>query len=127
VLVFVDQDGRVRFDEPGRIVSYRRSRGQVIAVDHRSSQVSGQLAEQGALAHGARPVEDQHRLLGEPSFHDLAEPPHRQAGQYSTHGAILLRLFRDSDIYFPCLQRKISVYPACGRRNSLGRACSERD
>jgi hypothetical protein len=85
VLVFVEQDGLVRFDEPSRIVSDRRSRGQVIAVDHRTSKVPGQLAEQGALAHGARPVEDHHRLFGEPGFQNLPEPPLRQAGQYSAH------------------------------------------
>jgi len=89
VLVFVDQDGLARFDEPGRIGSHRRSGGQVIAVDHRSSQTAGQLAEQGAFAHGARSVEDNHRLFGEPCFHDLPEPSARQPGQYSTHLPIL--------------------------------------
>jgi len=34
--------------------------GQVIAVNHRSSQVPGQLTEQRALAHGARPGGGRH-------------------------------------------------------------------
>ena len=85
VLIFVDQDGLVRFDEPGRIGSYCRSCGQVIAVNHPSTQAPGQLAEQGALAHRARSVEDNHRLFSKPCFHDLPEPSARQAGQYSAH------------------------------------------
>jgi hypothetical protein len=50
-------------------------------------------------------------------LHDLGEPPHRQAGQYSPHGPILLRKFRDSDSYFPFPQSKFSVSPAFYRRN----------
>ena len=89
MLVFVDQDGLVRFDEPSRIGSHRRSGGQVIAVDHRSSHAAGQLAEQGALTHGARPVEDNHWLFGEPGFRDLPEPSPCQAGQYPAHVPIV--------------------------------------
>src|SRR5690348_12238696 len=41
VLVLVDQDGLVRFDEPGRIGAHGCPGGQVIAVDHCSPQASG--------------------------------------------------------------------------------------
>ena len=125
VLVFVDQDGLVRFGEPGRIGSHRRSGGQVIAVDHRSSQAPGQLAEQGALAHGARSVEDHHWLFSKPCFHDLPEPPARQAGQYSAHvptlpfsSAIPLIIFRVSRQKFPRLPQ-LAVVIACMSSGSL--------
>jgi hypothetical protein len=112
VLIFVDQDGLVRFDEPGRIGSYCRSGGQVIAVNHPSTQAPGQLAEQGALAHRARSVEDNYWFFGKPCFHDLPEPPTRQAGRYSAHVPTFAELFRDSVYYFPCLQKKVSASPA---------------
>src|ERR1039457_563393 len=111
MLVLVDQDRLLRFDEPRRVVPHRRSRSQVITVEHRSSQVPGQLAEQGALTYGTRPVEDHHRLFGEPSFHDLSEPSPRETGQHSVHVPSLPVLFRDSAIYFPRLQTKFSVSP----------------
>ncbi|HEY1622625.1 MAG TPA: hypothetical protein VGG16_02410, partial [Streptosporangiaceae bacterium] len=81
MLVLINQHRLGRLNETAGIGTHRRPRRRVVAVDHRPAEAFGQLAEQGALAHGPRPVEDQHRLFGEARCHDIDKTTLRKPGQ----------------------------------------------
>jgi hypothetical protein len=111
VLVLVDQDGLVRFDEPGRIertaALVARSSQSITARPRRPASSLSRVL----LPTVRGPFEDHHRLLGEAGLHDLPEPSFRQAGQHFTHASNLSVWFRDSASYFPLIQAEVSASP----------------
>jgi hypothetical protein len=118
MLVLIDKHRLSRLDESTGIGTYRRPRRGVIAVEHRPAKPLRQLTEQGTLPHGPRPVEHEHRLLGESRRRDLNQATLRQAGQNLSHDRILPVVFPDSGVFLPRLRTFSSRFPAAEFRKS---------
>src|SRR5258708_21657951 len=93
------------------------------------------MGEQRALAHGARAVQYDDRLLGKPTCKDIRQPTVGQASKRCLHASMLLicsafagLILRVYKTNFPCFQALVSVF--CNVWNGtemLGHAvCGER-